>query len=76
MGYLCVYVAVKNRSSGYEMPVGFFLVGFASALAYICALSTNCKNFSDRHRGLIVGVLASGFGELAHRYYFLRVYCD
>jgi MFS family permease len=62
IGYLCVYGAIKNASGSFLMAIGFFLVGFASALGYITALSTNCRNFSDKNRGAVVGFLAGGFG--------------
>jgi len=63
-GYFLIYCSLAG-----SIPSNFFLylllnfvVGQGSSYAYATSLSTNIRNFSSKHRGLVVGVLVSFYG--------------
>nr|KAG5708915.1 hypothetical protein BaRGS_009324 [Batillaria attramentaria] len=39
----------------------FFVSGFGAIFTYMAAMTTNCLNFSDRHRGKVIGLLDAFF---------------
>eukprot|EP00164_Ancoracysta_twista_P003441 GFYU01004590.1.p1 GENE.GFYU01004590.1~~GFYU01004590.1.p1 ORF type:complete len:474 (-),score=122.47 GFYU01004590.1:70-1491(-) len=64
LGYFLMYLQTSTHFSTSSVVMGLFyaLVGQGSIGLYMAGLLSNVRNFSPKHRGIIVGLLASGFG--------------
>ncbi|EFC44765.1 predicted protein [Naegleria gruberi] len=63
-GYFLFLLLYTGIMPNHYLVAGLFfmIMGSGSAGGYLASISTNLKNFSEKNRGLVVGVLASCFG--------------
>ncbi|EFC39355.1 predicted protein [Naegleria gruberi] len=59
---LTVSGAIPGAENYIALSAFMFIMGNSSGGAYTAAMTTSVKNFPERNRGLVVGVLASFFG--------------
>jgi MFS family permease len=66
IGHIAIAFAVGSDGDAETvfgaMCVGFLLVGCASAMGAVSALSTNAGNFVPAQRGTVIGLMLSGYG--------------
>ncbi|XP_064598559.1 uncharacterized protein LOC135464913 [Liolophura sinensis] len=65
-GYLLIWSSFKNptfySTRNPLMALYFFIIGHGSLYTYMSALGTNVRNFRDKHRAKIIGLLDACFG--------------